>query len=126
MAGQAAKGNQQGTDNSIRQPRCIGELQECALLQHHEAPRASRHDPQEQRVHEQSRRRNAVLEGLDRKLYLRAAILADELGYDSFWIPEAWGYEVFALLTEIALNTRRIRLGTGIVNVFSRSRGCWR
>ena len=59
----------------------------------------------------------------DRKLYLRAAILADELGYDSFWIPEAWGYEVFALLTEIALNTRRIRLGTGIVNVFSRSEG---
>jgi len=59
----------------------------------------------------------------DRKLYLRAAILADELGYDSFWIPEAWGYEVFSLLTEIALNTRRIRLGTGIVNVFSRSEG---
>lgn len=59
----------------------------------------------------------------DRKLYLRAAILADELGYDSFWIPEAWGYEVFALLTEIALNTRRIKLGTGIVNVFSRSEG---
>ena len=59
----------------------------------------------------------------DRKLYLRAAILADELGYDSFWIPEAWGYEVFALLTEIALNTSRIKLGTGIVNVFSRSRG---
>jgi alkanesulfonate monooxygenase SsuD/methylene tetrahydromethanopterin reductase-like flavin-dependent oxidoreductase (luciferase family) len=59
----------------------------------------------------------------DRKLYLRAAILADELGYDSFWIPEAWGYEVFSLLTEIALNTRRIKLGTGIVNVFSRSEG---
>jgi len=59
----------------------------------------------------------------DRKLYLRAAILADELGYDSFWIPEAWGYEVFPLLTEIALNTKRIKLGTGIVNVFSRSHG---
>lgn len=59
----------------------------------------------------------------DRKLYLRAAQLADELGYDSFWIPEAWGYEVFTLLTEIALHTKRIRLGTGIVNVFSRSHG---
>ncbi|MGB8328796.1 MAG: LLM class flavin-dependent oxidoreductase [Polyangiales bacterium] len=59
----------------------------------------------------------------DRKLYLKAAIVADELGYDSFWIPEAWGYEVFSLLTEIAVHTTRIKLGTGIVNCFSRSPG---
>ena len=59
----------------------------------------------------------------DRKLYLRAAILADELGYDSFWIPEAWGYEIFSLLTEIAVHTQQIKLGTGIVNCFSRSPG---
>mgnify|MGYP001824276228 FL=1 len=59
----------------------------------------------------------------DRKLYLKAAILADELGYDSFWIPEAWGYEIFSLLTEIAVNTKQIKLGTGIVNCFSRSPG---
>jgi alkanesulfonate monooxygenase SsuD/methylene tetrahydromethanopterin reductase-like flavin-dependent oxidoreductase (luciferase family) len=59
----------------------------------------------------------------DRRMYLRAAQLADDLGYDSFWIPEAWGYEVFQLLTEIALKTKRIKLGTGIVNVFSRSHG---
>jgi alkanesulfonate monooxygenase SsuD/methylene tetrahydromethanopterin reductase-like flavin-dependent oxidoreductase (luciferase family) len=57
----------------------------------------------------------------DRKLYLRAAQLADELGYDSFWIPEAWGYEVFSLLAEVAVSTKRIKLGTGIVNVFSRT-----
>jgi alkanesulfonate monooxygenase SsuD/methylene tetrahydromethanopterin reductase-like flavin-dependent oxidoreductase (luciferase family) len=59
----------------------------------------------------------------DRNLYLKAAALADELGYDSFWIPEAWGYEVFSLLTEIAVHTKRIKLGTGIVNCFSRSPG---
>ncbi|MFZ1863168.1 MAG: LLM class flavin-dependent oxidoreductase [Polyangiales bacterium] len=59
----------------------------------------------------------------DRKLYLRAAILADELGYDSFWIPEAWGYEIFSLLTEIAIHTKKIKIGTGIVNCFSRSPG---
>lgn len=59
----------------------------------------------------------------DRPLYLKAAVLADELGYDSFWIPEAWGYEVFSLLTEIAGHTKRIKLGTGIVNCFSRSPG---
>lgn len=63
----------------------------------------------------------AFWKNYDRQLYLRAAILADELGYDSFWLPEAWGYEMFTLLTEMALSTKRIKLGTGIVNVYSRS-----
>ena len=63
----------------------------------------------------------AFWKNYDRKLYLRAAILADELGYDSFWLPEGWGYEIFTLLTEMAVATKRIKLGTGIVNVFSRS-----
>ncbi|NLE47310.1 MAG: LLM class flavin-dependent oxidoreductase [Sandaracinaceae bacterium] len=57
----------------------------------------------------------------DRKTYLKAAILADKLGYESFWVPEAWGYEQFSLLTEMAVHTKRIKLGTGITNVFSRS-----
>ena len=65
----------------------------------------------------------AFWKNYDRKLYLKAAQLADELGYDSFWVPEAWGYDVFPLLTEIALRTKRIKLGTGIVNVYSRSPG---
>ncbi|MCC6553876.1 MAG: LLM class flavin-dependent oxidoreductase [Polyangiaceae bacterium] len=65
----------------------------------------------------------AFWKNYDRKLYLRAAQLADELGYDSFWVPEAWGYEIFTLLTEMAVATKRIKLGTGIVNVFSRSPG---
>ncbi|NUQ73152.1 MAG: LLM class flavin-dependent oxidoreductase [Polyangiaceae bacterium] len=65
----------------------------------------------------------AFWKNYDRKMYLRAAELADDLGYDSFWVPEAWGYEVFSLLTEMAVHTKRIRLGTGIVNVFSRSPG---
>jgi len=57
----------------------------------------------------------------DREKYVKAAVLADRLGYDSFWLPEVWGYESFTLLTEIALRTKRIKLGTGIINVFSRS-----
>jgi alkanesulfonate monooxygenase SsuD/methylene tetrahydromethanopterin reductase-like flavin-dependent oxidoreductase (luciferase family) len=63
----------------------------------------------------------AFWKNYDRKLYLRAAELADDLGYDSFWLPEAWGYEIFSLLAEMALKTKRIKLGTGIVNVFSRT-----
>lgn len=65
----------------------------------------------------------AFWKNYDRKLFLRAAELADDLGYDSFWLPEAWGYDVFPLLTEMATRTKRIRLGTGIVNVYSRSPG---
>ena len=59
----------------------------------------------------------------DRALVLRTAQLAEDLGYDSIWVPEAWGYEQFQLLTEIALATKTLRLATGIANVFSRSPG---
>jgi alkanesulfonate monooxygenase SsuD/methylene tetrahydromethanopterin reductase-like flavin-dependent oxidoreductase (luciferase family) len=59
----------------------------------------------------------------DRKGVLRAAQLAEDLGYDSVWVPEAWAYEQFQLLTEIALHTKRLKLATGIANVFSRSPG---
>src|SRR5690242_4620986 len=59
----------------------------------------------------------------DRKTVLRFAQLAEDLGYDSIWIPEAWAYEQFQLLTEIGLSTKRIGLATGIANVFSRSPG---
>jgi len=65
----------------------------------------------------------AFWKNYDRKMYLRAAQLADELGYDSFWLPEAWGYEIFGLLAEMAVHTKRIKLGTGIINVFSRTPG---
>src|SRR5580692_2991014 len=65
----------------------------------------------------------AFWKNYDRKLYLRAAQLAEELGYHSFWLAEAWGYEVFTLLTEMAVHTKRIQLGTGIVNAFSRTPG---
>src|SRR6185369_12346308 len=46
---------------------------------------------------------------------------ADRCGYDSFWMPEAWERDAFTLLTELAVQTERIHLGAGIVNVFSRS-----
>lgn len=65
----------------------------------------------------------AFWKNYDREVYLKAAQLADELGYDSFWLPEAWGYDVVPLITEMALKTKRIKIGTAIINVFSRTPG---
>jgi len=45
----------------------------------------------------------------------------EELGYESIWAGEAWGRDVFTILTEIACKTSKLGLATGIVNVFSRS-----
>ena len=47
--------------------------------------------------------------------------LADQLGYDSFWLSEGHGGDQFTTLTACALATERIKLGTSIVSVFVRS-----
>jgi F420-dependent oxidoreductase-like protein len=47
--------------------------------------------------------------------------LADEAGADTVWVAEAWGRDCFTILTLLARETRRIKLGTGIVNTYSRT-----
>jgi F420-dependent oxidoreductase-like protein len=47
--------------------------------------------------------------------------LADRLGYESVWVPEAYGYDGITMLTLLACRTERIQLATGIINVFSRT-----
>lgn len=49
------------------------------------------------------------------------AVNAEELGYDSLWIPEMWGRDAFSLLTLLASHTKTIKLATGVVSVFSRT-----
>ncbi len=46
---------------------------------------------------------------------------ADQLGYDSVWLGEAWGYELFTSLADLVRVTNRIKLGAGVANVFSRT-----
>lgn len=46
---------------------------------------------------------------------------AEQVGVESVWVSEAWGREAFLALGAIASATNRVKLGTGIVNVFSRS-----
>jgi F420-dependent oxidoreductase-like protein len=47
--------------------------------------------------------------------------LADSLGYDSVWLGEAWGYELFTSLADLVRVTTRMKLGAGVANIFSRS-----
>ena len=46
---------------------------------------------------------------------------AEECGYEAIFVPEAWGRDAFVTLGGLARVTERIRLGTGIVNVYSRT-----
>src|SRR5437899_8125978 len=46
---------------------------------------------------------------------------AEALGFESVWMPEAYGTDAVSILGALAARTERIQLGTGIVNVFSRT-----
>ncbi len=56
-----------------------------------------------------------------RDVIVRTAILADELGYETFGLPEGWGLDAGPVLTEIALRTSRIRLVSSILSVWGRT-----
>jgi F420-dependent oxidoreductase-like protein len=49
------------------------------------------------------------------------AVEAERLGVDSVWTAEAWGYDAVTPLAFVAGRTSRIRLGTGIMQVGSRT-----
>jgi alkanesulfonate monooxygenase SsuD/methylene tetrahydromethanopterin reductase-like flavin-dependent oxidoreductase (luciferase family) len=57
----------------------------------------------------------------DRAEVVETGRLVESLGYGGLWIPEAVGRDAFSVLTEIALSTSRMELGTGIINPFSRT-----
>jgi len=54
-----------------------------------------------------------------REAIIDLAIEGDRLGYDGFFMPEAWAYDMTILLAEAAVRTTRIRLGTGIVGIWN-------
>ena len=58
-----------------------------------------------------------------REVVLHVADRAEELGYDAFFLAEGWGHDAGVLLAEVAGRTRRITLGTGIINVWGRTAG---
>jgi alkanesulfonate monooxygenase SsuD/methylene tetrahydromethanopterin reductase-like flavin-dependent oxidoreductase (luciferase family) len=56
-----------------------------------------------------------------RDVIVRAAVLADRLGYELFVVPEGWGLDSTLVLTEIALRTTAIRLASGVLSVWGRT-----
>ncbi len=53
---------------------------------------------------------------------LACSKMADEAyNTDSLWVPESWGRESFSTLGAISQLTNRSRLGTSIVNIYSRT-----
>jgi len=47
--------------------------------------------------------------------------IADQLGFDSIWLGESWGYELFTSMADLVRETKRIKIGAGIANIFSRT-----
>jgi alkanesulfonate monooxygenase SsuD/methylene tetrahydromethanopterin reductase-like flavin-dependent oxidoreductase (luciferase family) len=56
-----------------------------------------------------------------RDVIVRMAVLADELGYEIFAVPEGWGLDSTPVLTEIALRTARIHLASSVLSVWGRT-----
>jgi alkanesulfonate monooxygenase SsuD/methylene tetrahydromethanopterin reductase-like flavin-dependent oxidoreductase (luciferase family) len=52
---------------------------------------------------------------------IRLATEGDRLGYDGFFMPETWAFDMTVLLAEAAVRTERITLGTGILGIWNRS-----
>lgn len=52
---------------------------------------------------------------------VRAARLADELGYEVFSVAEGWGLDAAVVLAELAVATRRITLMAGVFSIWGRS-----
>ena len=56
-----------------------------------------------------------------REAIIALATEGDRLGYDGFFTPETWTYDMTVLLAEVAARTTRITLGTGILGIWNRS-----
>ena len=51
------------------------------------------------------------------------SLQADYSGCGYLWVPEAWGLEAFSTVGRLISITKRIRIGTGVVSIYSRTAG---
>lgn len=59
--------------------------------------------------------------GADMRLPMSRILRAEELGYDSVWTAESYGSDAVSPLAYIAALTKRIRLGTGVIQLAART-----
>ncbi len=59
--------------------------------------------------------------GADMRLPIEQIQRAEALGYDSIWTAEAYGSDAFSPLAYAAAQTKRIRLGTGVIQLAART-----
>jgi F420-dependent oxidoreductase-like protein len=62
-----------------------------------------------------------IAEGLNRQESMDLVRRSEEVGFESAWYGESWGYDAFTTLAQVAGATSRIKLGTLIATVFSRT-----
>ena len=53
--------------------------------------------------------------------YQELGKLAEDLGYETVWVPEGGGRDSLTSLASIAMKTERVRLGTGILPIYART-----
>jgi len=59
--------------------------------------------------------------GADMRLPMARILRAEALGYDSVWTAESYGSDALTPLAYIAAVTKRIRLGSGVIQLAARS-----
>ena len=55
------------------------------------------------------------------EILLFAKMADQQENVDSLWVPESWGRESFSTLGAMSQITKKVRLGTSIVNIYSRT-----
>ncbi len=50
-----------------------------------------------------------------------ASAIVEKSGYDYLWVSESTGFDALSVLGAVAVKTGKIKIGSGIVNVYSRS-----
>ena len=59
--------------------------------------------------------------GFDLDGVVEQAKIAEDSGVDSIFVAEAWGRDAFTTLTALAQGTSSVKLGTSIINIYSRT-----
>ena len=60
------------------------------------------------------------IDRLDASGILRLLRTVKDLGYSTFWYPEALGYESFSIASFMLANTSRLMIGSSIANIYAR------